>query len=677
MNFFEHQDNAKKKTLLLVLLLIVAVMTLIAITIITVGIFLYYFQAHSTSIQAYQTYNSSLLNHFNQLLQSNTLLYVVVSVVSVVGLGSLYKWLKLTQGGKYIAESLGGQLIQPNTQDKQQRKVLNTVEEMALASGNPVPTIYLLKDHSINAFAAGLSRRDAVIGVTQGCIDLLDRDELQGVMAHEFSHIHNGDMRLNMRLIACLHGILVIGLIGSFIIRGSSGYRHSRHRNKNRGQQMIFGLALVAIGYGGTFFGNMIKAAVSRQREFLADASAVQFTRNPFGISKALQKIGGLSHGSMIDRANTAEFSHLFFGQGIQPQFTALMSTHPPLSARIRRIDPRWNGRFSNVQQPDNTSTGQPAEQSIDKENQNSCLSNVHNPNNLSNHLATSQLAKEHLPNTEPLHPILNNASSLHYILNDDIIERMGMADEKGLATIQKQLQQLPTILIESAHEPFSACALVYCLLIDNNKNIREKQSLYLQQNIERNISAEMEKLRPIIDVLSDNFRLLLIELSMPALKLLSTQQHKSFIQHLAQLIKADKQVTLFEWCLYRIIRSNLAEKHYSETKSLKQCRSSIEVLLSAVVSAGKNKKPNDAFTAGVKVLKISTITLINGYSLKAIDDAFDELNQLKPLQKPILLRAIMASINTDKLVTVQEAELFRAIADTINCPVPPIYATA
>jgi Zn-dependent protease with chaperone function/uncharacterized tellurite resistance protein B-like protein len=646
MNFFEHQDSAKKKTLLLVLLLIVAVMTLIAITIITVGIFLYYFQAHSTSIQAYQTYNSSLLNHFHQLLQSNTLLYVVASVVSVVGLGSLYKWLKLTQGGKYIAESLGGQLIQPNTQDKQQRKVLNTVEEMALASGNPVPSIYLLKDHSINAFAAGLSRRDAVIGVTQGCIDLLDRDELQGVMAHEFSHIHNGDMRLNMRLIACLHGILVIGLIGSFIIRGSSGYRHSRHRNKNRGQQMIFGLALVAIGYGGTFFGNMIKAAVSRQREFLADASAVQFTRNPFGISKALQNIGGLSHGSVIDRANTAEFSHLFFGQGIQPQFTALMSTHPPLSERIMRIEPRWNGRFPNIVSP-------------------SAQNHQHSTNPSNDH------GIHHLSSADSMEVSSKN------ILDEKTIEHIGEANKQGIHQIQQRIKELPSILIDGVHEPFLASAIVYSLVINKDFEVAKKQTSYLQQHIEKNTYIEMEKLRFTVDILTDDFRLLLIDLAMPALKLLSTQQHKSFIQHLAQLIKADKQVTLFEWCLYRIIRSNLAEKHYSETKSLKQCRSSIEILLSAVVSAGKNKKPNDAFTAGVKVLKLSTITLLNGYSLKAIDDALDELNQLKPLQKPILLRAIMASINADKLVTVQEAELFRAIADTINCPVPPIYATA
>ena len=645
MNFFEHQDSAKKKTLLLVLLLIVAVMTLIAITIIAVGIFLYYFQAHSTSIQAYQTYNSSLFNHFHQLLQSNTLLYVVVSVVSVVGLGSLYKWLKLTQGGKYIAESLGGQLIQPNTQDKQQRKVLNTVEEMALASGNPVPSIYLLKDHSINAFAAGLSRRDAVIGVTQGCIDLLDRDELQGVMAHEFSHIHNGDMRLNMRLIACLHGILVIGLIGSFIIRGSSGYRHSRHRNKNRGQQMIFGLALVAIGYGGTFFGNMIKAAVSRQREFLADASAVQFTRNPLGISKALQKIGGLSHGSMIDRANTAEFSHLFFGQGIQQQFTALMSTHPPLSERIMRIEPRWNGRFPNTASP-----------SAQNHQHSKNLSNDHSIH----HFSSADSIK----------------SSSENILDEKIIEHIGEANKQGINQIQHRIKELPSILVDAVHEPFLASAIVYSLVINKNYEVAKKQTSYLKQHIEKNTYTEMVKLRFTVDILTDDFRLLLIDLAMPALKLLSTQQHKSFIQHLAQLIKADKQVTLFEWCLYRIIRSNLAEKHYPETKSLKQCRSSIEVLLSAVVSAGKNKNPNDAFTAGVKALKISTITLLNGYSLKAIDDALDELNQLKPLQKPILLRAIMASINTDTLVTVQEAELFRAIADTINCPVPPIYAT-
>jgi Zn-dependent protease with chaperone function/uncharacterized tellurite resistance protein B-like protein len=687
MNFFEHQDSAKKKTLLLILLLLAAVATLIAITIIVVGIFIYYFQTHSTSIQAYNTYNTSLINHFHHLIQSEILLWVIAGVVGVVSLGALHKWLQLTRGGKYVAESLGGQLIPPNTKDKQQRKILNTVEEMALASGNPVPPVYLLEDNSINAFAAGLSRRDAVIGVTQGCIDLLDRDELQGVMAHEFSHIHNADMRLNMHLIACLHGILVIGLIGSFIARGSSGYRtsglgYSRHRNKNRGKQMIFGLALVGIGYGGTFFGNMIKAAVRRQREFLADASAVQFTRNPSGISDALQKIGGLSQGSIIDRANTAEFSHLFFSQGIQQQFTALMSTHPPLSERIRRIDPRWNGQFPNVQPHANASISQLADQSISKKSKNNYSSNVNNPYHStiqSHHFTASHLSAgtsyNELSSKDQGHLSNDNAAS-HYTLDNDIIDRMGIADEKGLSAIQQRLQQLPNTLIESAHEPFSACALIYCLLMDNDANIREKQSLYLQHNIESNVVVEMEKLCPIIDALSDDFRLTLIDLSIPALKLLSTQQLKTMMRHSAQLIKADQQVTLFEWCLYRIIKCNLSEKHYSETKSLKQCRSSIEVLLSAVVSTGGSSNPKEAFSAGASVIKLPTMTLLNGYSLKAIDAALDDLNQLKPLQKPILLRAIMAIINTDQQVTIKEAELFRAIADTINCPAPPIYAT-
>lgn len=648
MDFFEHQKSAKNKTIVLIALLIGAVTTLIAITIFTVGIFLYFFQSHSNSIQAYQTYHTSLSAHFHQLLQSDTLLWIVIGVISVVVIGSTYKLLQLSQGGKYVAESLGGRVISPNTHNANERKILNIVEEMAIASGNPVPPVYLLDDNSINAFAAGLSRRDAVIGVTQGCINLLNRDELQGVMAHEFSHIHNGDMRLNMRLIACLHGILVIGLIGSFIMRGSSRHSLSSHRNKNRGQQMIFGLALVGIGYGGTFFGNIIKAAVSRQREFLADASAVQFTRNPLGISGALKKIGGASQGSIMSHGNTAEFSHMLFGQGVHSQFTALMSTHPPLTERIRRIEPRWNGTYPII------------------ENANTEDQTINSGNYRQTKTASSFSSYEGITSTNNLPP---------NPLSNSVITHIGEASEQGLHITQQLIHQLPEAIINAVHEPFSARAILYCLLIDSKDSIQQKQLAYLQKNATPESYRETNRLLAEVNQLERSYRLLLMDLSMPALKLLSPPQYTTFKTNLAELIKADKEVSLFEWCLYRIVVHTIEGKTYKETKTLKQCQHAIEVLLSAVVFCGKNGFPSKAFESGVNVLKLEKLTLLGGYSFRAMDEALNTLTQLKPLQKPILLRAIMACINADNKITYKEVELFRAIADTLNCPVPPIYS--
>ena len=244
--------------------------------------------------------------------------------------------------------------LHPETTDPDERRILNVVEEMAIAAGTPVPPVYLLeKEDGINAFAAGHSPSDAVVAVTRGCVRTLSRDELQGVVGHEFSHILNGDMRLNLRLMGVLFGILLIGLTGYILLRSSSGYRVRDDRDDDRGGRNVLpliGLALYVIGYVGVFFANLIKSAVSRQREFLADASAVQFTRNPDGIAGALKKIGALSAGSTIREPRAEEASHMFFGSaGGAGQLFGLLATHPPLVERIRRLDPSFDGDFSKV----------------------------------------------------------------------------------------------------------------------------------------------------------------------------------------------------------------------------------------------------------------------------------------------------------------------------------------
>src|SRR5690606_23091198 len=220
--------------------------------------------------------------------------------------------------------------------------LLNVVEEMAIASGTPVPPVYLMEESAINAFAAGFAPGDAVIGITRGAIETLSRDELQGVIAHEFSHILHGDMRLNIRLIGILHGIMVLGIMGYYLLR-STGL--SSRRNNNGANLALLGIGLIVIGYAGTFFGNLIKAAVSRQREFLADASAVQYTRNPAGIADALKRIGG-GQGSVMENPRTAEISHALFSNGLTFSLTSIFATHPPLEARIRRIQPDWDGSY-------------------------------------------------------------------------------------------------------------------------------------------------------------------------------------------------------------------------------------------------------------------------------------------------------------------------------------------
>lgn len=332
MDFFQHQDEAKKRTTMLVVLFVLAVITLIVLLNLLIAAFF---------IGGGEGGTANILNHL-RLEQ-----WLVVSAIVLVGIGgaSFFRWMQLRGGGKVVAQSLGGRLVHPDSADFYEQRLLNVVEEIALAAGVPVPPVYLLDDEGINAFAAGYNFSDAVIGVTKGCMQKLSRDQLQGVIAHEFSHIFNGDMRLNIRIMALLFGILFITLIGRFFIDASMtrSYR-ARSKNDNRMAGALFGVALIVIGYCGVFFGNLIKAAVSRQREFLADASAVQYTRNPEGIAGALKVIA--MEGSQVKSSGSGEAAHLFFGNALSRQFFSLFSTHPDIDERIKRIEPNWDGQY-------------------------------------------------------------------------------------------------------------------------------------------------------------------------------------------------------------------------------------------------------------------------------------------------------------------------------------------
>ncbi|MFS8137654.1 MAG: M48 family metallopeptidase [Thermomonas sp.] len=314
MNFFEHQAAARRTSSRLVILFGLAV----------VGIVL------AVDLAAWIATRGS----------PGMVAFTSVATLAVIALGSMYRISSLSGGGEPVALQMGGVPVPENTTDLDLRRLRNVIEEIAIASGVPVPKIYVLEhEDAINAFAAGYSPSDAVIAVTRGALDRLNRDELQGVIAHEFSHILNGDMRLNIRLIGILFGILMIGLIGRKILW------HGRFSGRSKGAGAMFAAALVAliVGYIGLFFGRMIKAGVSRSRESLADASAVQFTRQSQGLAGALKKIGGLEAGSRLNnRGDAEEVSHMLFGEGVG--FSGLFATHPPLLKRIQALEPGFRG---------------------------------------------------------------------------------------------------------------------------------------------------------------------------------------------------------------------------------------------------------------------------------------------------------------------------------------------
>src|SRR5271154_2796472 len=350
MDFFARQDQAKKKTKWLLLYFILAVATMIIATYVAaIVIFSGVQMQHQRFHEAPQQF---------ELWNPQIFLAVALGTVAIILIGSSYKTMALAAGGSAVSEMMGARLVSSNTTDPDERKLLNVVEEMAIASGVPVPQVYVMDDEDgINAFAAGHKPGDATVTVTRGCMKLLSRDELQGVIGHEFSHILNGDMRLNLRLMGTIFGILCLAIIGRILLQTARGGGRSRGQNP----LPILGLALLIIGYIGVFFGRLIQAAVSRQREFLADASSVQFTRNPNGITGALKKIGGLGEtGSRLSHAHSEELSHMFFSNGISEAFIGLLETHPPLADRIRAFDPNFDGKFPEVRYDESDET--PAE---------------------------------------------------------------------------------------------------------------------------------------------------------------------------------------------------------------------------------------------------------------------------------------------------------------------------
>jgi len=333
MNFFQQQDHARRQTRTLVLLFALAVIAIVIAVNAALALIWSWTQTG---------YVLGIRDYPRGFFLTNTLV-----TLGLIAGGTLIEMFNLRDGGDAVARMAGGRLVPPSSTDLDERRLLNVVEEMALAAGIACPKVYLLdRETAINAFAAGYNQDEAVVAVTQGTLRRLTRDELQGVVAHEFSHILNGDMRLNIRLIGLLFGIQMLNSFGHHLIDFGSRTGSARDRNDKGGSARLAlfatGVALVVIGAIGVFFGRLIKAAVSRQREFLADASAVQFTRNPDGIGNALRKIGGLSRsmelGSRIAHPNAEQLSHLFLGAPKQSLTSGMFCTHPPIEERLRRI---------------------------------------------------------------------------------------------------------------------------------------------------------------------------------------------------------------------------------------------------------------------------------------------------------------------------------------------------
>jgi Zn-dependent protease with chaperone function len=621
-NFFERQDAARRNTKWLVLMFALAVIGIVGTTFLATALA---FGAAAGEVPVEIPVAAS------------------VGALALIGGGSLYKIAQLAGGGTVVAERLGGRRVYPNTTDPTQRRLLNVVEEMALASGVPVPPVFLLSEEkSINAFAAGFSPSDAVVGVTRGCAEQLSRDELQGVVAHEFSHILNGDMRLNLRLIGVLHGILLMGLVGGELLRiaGRGGGRSRSRRNNGVAYLLVIGLVFLVIGFVGLFFGNLIKAAVSRQREFLADASAVQFTRNPGGIAGALKRIGAAVFGSRISNARAAEASHMYFAEGV----SGLLATHPPINERIRRLDPQWDGKFP---------AALPAEAVVGWKPE----------------IAAGFAGGEAVAGATVPVEVVQHAA-----------QQVASPTEIHREYVHSLLSAIPQPVMDAVHDPYGARAVLFALLMDRDPQMRARQFQALERSADKGVYKLTHRLIAWIDELDVRVRLPLVDMALPALRAMSRPQFQAFARSFDGQVRADQRLGIFEWALHHILLRHLRPQFEPVRPSvvryygLQRLGDRCSVLLSALACASEHDS-HSAFEAGARQLPEVTLRLLPAEDcrLPQLQVALEELALVAPKLRARLVSACAACICADSSVSIAEAELLRAVCDMLDCPMPPL----
>ncbi|MCX7818250.1 MAG: M48 family metallopeptidase [Kiritimatiellae bacterium] len=612
MDFFGLQEQARRRTALLLVLYVLAVLGMIVAV---------YGVVRAVLVEVRGTFEIA------RWWQPGLFLAVAGGVLAIVAAGSAAKSAELaTTGGAGVAERLGGRRLVPNTGDLAERRLLNVVEEMALAAGLPVPRVYVLdQERAINAFAAGFSPRDAVIGVTRGALDALTRDELQGVIGHEFSHILYGDMRLNLRLIGVLHGILLLSLLGQGMLRALRQIRWTSGRRRGQGggaallMMLVLGVTLWVVGWIGAALASLIRAAVARQREFLADAASAQFTRNPSGLAGALKKIAGWSHGGRITVPSAPEAAHLFFVDALGFCLDRLLASHPPLAERIRRLEP--GGRAGRAAQ------------------------------------------------TWPEWPATAMDSGAAAL-----VAAAGTVTPAALDWARALRQEIPPALLEAAHEPEGARAIVYGLLL--REGAESRAVIVDVPAIER-----LQRLAPLLAELRPAARLPLIEMAMPALRQMSAGEYRQFRERMLQLIQADERVNLFEYALIRMIERHLdpvfgrMDTAPQRHRRLDALEAEAKTVLAALARWGARDEETivRAWHRALQRLGRPAEGRPPEVSLDDVHHALQRLRTTAPSVRRVLLDACAVSVAEDERLDPIEADLLRAIADALDCPLPPL----
>lgn len=653
MNFFERQRVARAGTRWLVLLFILAVALIVAaVAAITLALI-----AFNESAQT-----SAMMSMSDRLVANANLLAVVAgATIAVIGIASLVRAMQLRQGGAAVARALGGTEIPAHSRDMHHQRLRNVVEEVAIASGVPVPQIFVLEQEAgINAFAAGFTTADAAIAVTRGTMETLTRDELQGVIAHEFSHVLNGDMRINLRLIGWLAGITMLGVIGRLLMRA---------RGRNSGGIVMFGVGLFIIGSVGLLCARMIKAGISRKREYLADASAVQFTRQTQGIVGALKKIAANAHGSKLSATDGEEVSHLLFGDGVG--YSRLFSTHPPLEARIRALEPSfkltdltaWVRQQSAVKST--AVAGEPRAPLADIE-----------------YSAGTGVAGAALGAPVVIAGLSSTASAA--LRPQDVVRQVGNPASEDYDTAGLLNARLPADLDLAAHTPTHTPALLAALLmVGDDAAVQARQRDEVSRLFDADAVQRSVELAVSCKALHPMQRLPLAEIAFGSLRRLPADDLRRTRELVESLIAADGNVSLFEYCLGYLLRQQIGEAlapgrtRPSERRSLKDGERDVGWLLSLLAREGHGDATlaEQAFAAGVDELGgviAPRYAPTDGWSAR-LDVTLAELDRLKPAAKSLLVAAMTRAVMHDQRIDVAEAELLRTACAALHCPLPPL----
>lgn len=644
MDFFEAQESARTRSRTLVALFVAAVLAIIATV---------YAVAHIA-------FGRGLAGGIDLGL----LAIVAVGTTLLVTAGSAFRTLQLRDGGAKVAEMLGGRRVRPDTTDEGERRLVNVVEEMSIAAGTPVPAIFVL-DHEqgINAFAAGYTPDDAAIAVTAGTLAHLTRDELQGVIAHEFSHVLNGDMRLNIRLIGLLFGILLLAVVGRGLLYGA-GRGGSRRRDGGGGQIVLIGIALIVVGYIGVFFGRLIQAAVSRQREYLADAAAVQFTRNPDGIAGALKKIGAA--GSRLTNPHAQEASHLFFATGLRKSAVGLLSTHPPLPERIRRIDPAFDGRFPELAGVEPS----PA------------LAARHRD-------AAAQYGAAALAGAAPLSPSDRRPDTPRPGASGSaMLASIGAPQPEHVAYASRLLASLPEPVRHAAHDPDGAIALLFALLLHRDAAASTVQRDAVERFGGSALSGRVEELARLTIPLGGAARLPLLDILLPALRDGNVPpSHVDRVYATAEaMVEADGRTDMFELAVLHVLRRHLLRDgrrghpaaDAEGVLALDSSAREVSAVLSTIAWSGATTEPAaaGAFAAGAESLPELagrlTMRPRGAVTIEEIDRALERLRMTDPGDRRRIISACVRTVAHDDVVAAEEGEALRAVAEALDAPMPP-----